>query len=47
MHDKKLDSEIVLADMHIDGTRFTEELLAKKKQKELQKNRIERLKNKN
>ena len=47
MHDKKANSDVILADMHKDGTRFTDELLAKKKQKELQQKKIQKLKHKN
>ena len=34
MNSKRQKDQVILADMHTDGTRFTEQLLAKKEEKE-------------
>ncbi|RZS93671.1 hypothetical protein [Aquimarina brevivitae] len=46
MHKKQANEDVILADMHADGTKFTKELAARKKAKEFQKERVERLKSK-
>ncbi|MBQ0733060.1 hypothetical protein J9332_01990 [Aquimarina celericrescens] len=46
MNKKKNTNDVILADMHDDGVRFNENLKAKKKQKEIQEQKINELEKK-